>query len=109
MAIAVAGHGLVDEPHPVAVEDLSAGVVGVDDHEPGAVELEVPLEQRQRAAADRPKADHHDGAVDPAVDWPSGHANTPGESAKKAGSGRILPDSPSAVHALPSQAACPEW
>ena len=38
-----------------------------------SVEGEMALDQRQRAAADRAEADHHDGAVDAAVDGVVGH------------------------------------
>ena len=57
----------LDEADAALVEQGPVGIVGIDHHEAGAVVLEMPLDQRQRATADRPEADHHDGAGDPAV------------------------------------------
>ena len=46
------------------VEQRPVTVIGRDDGEFGAVERDVPLEQRQGALADRAEAEHHDGAVE---------------------------------------------
>ena len=50
------------EAQPALVEQLAVGVDRVDDHELRSVEADVPLEQRQHAAADGAEADHHDRA-----------------------------------------------
>ena len=55
------------------VEQATIGVVGGDDDEMPPVEIEMALDQRQRAAPDRAEADHHDRAVDPAVSGPLRH------------------------------------
>jgi len=73
VAVVVLGDGLVDEAHAVAVGDVAVGILGIDDDEARLVELEMALDQRQRADADRAEADHHDGAGDARVDGMSGH------------------------------------
>ena len=46
----------------------------------GRSTVEMAQDQRQRAAADRAEADHHDRAVDLGVDGPVGHACVPARS-----------------------------
>ena len=45
----------------------------IDNDEMFAVELEVALDQRQRATSDRAEADHHDRAFDPSMYGPFRH------------------------------------
>ncbi len=73
LAIILLRHGLLDEADAPLVQQLAVLVLGVDHHEAGLVVLEMPLDQRQRALADRAEADHHDGAVDAGVDGVVGH------------------------------------
>ncbi len=73
LAVVVPRHRLVDEADAALVEQPAVLVLGVDDHEAGLVVLEMPLDQRQRAFADRAEADHHDGAVDAGVNGPVRH------------------------------------
>ena len=63
----------LDEADAALVQKLPVGIVGVDDDEALLVELEMALDQRQRAFADRSEADHHDRAVDAPVPRPVGH------------------------------------
>ena len=63
VAVIVARHGLVDEADAALVQQFAVLVLGVDDHEAGFVIVEMPLDQRQRAFADRAEADHHNGAA----------------------------------------------
>ena len=58
------GQSDLDELELALVQQPAVGVDRVDHHELGAVELDVPLEQRQSAAADRAKADHNDRAIE---------------------------------------------
>ena len=51
------------EADAALIEKLPIGIVRVDDDEAVRVELEVALDQGQRAFADRSEADHHDRAV----------------------------------------------
>ena len=55
------------------VEQGAVGIVGVDDDEMLLVEVEMALDQRQRAVADRAEADHHDRAFDAPVLGPVRH------------------------------------
>ncbi len=64
VAVIVAGDRQLNVADAALVEQGAVAVVGVDDDEMRLVELEMPLDQRQRAPADRPEADHHDRAVD---------------------------------------------
>jgi hypothetical protein len=66
----------VDEADAAAIEDLAVGIVGIDDHEPGRIVGKMPLDQRQRAFADRAETDHHNGAIDAGVNGPIGHLQT---------------------------------
>ena len=66
-AIIVARDRQMHEFDAALVEQFAIGIVGIDDDEMPLVEVEMPLDQRQRAAADRTEADHHDGAFDPSV------------------------------------------
>ena len=75
MAVAVAGHGLVDEADALPVEERAVAVVRVDDDEARPVEAEMALDQGQGALADRAEADHDDRSVDRPVDGPVGHAS----------------------------------
>ena len=63
-------HRVLDKADAAFVEQLAVGVAWIDDDHPRLVELEVTLEERQRAPADRAEADHDDGAGDFAVDRP---------------------------------------
>ena len=73
MAVVLAGHRLMDEADAPLVQELAVLVLRVDHHEAGLVVVEMPLDQRQRAFADRAEADHHNGTVDAAVDGVGGH------------------------------------
>src|SRR5579863_5729874 len=72
-AVVVARHRLVDEADAPLVQQLAILVLGVDDYEAGFVIVEMTLDQRQRAFADRPKADHDNGSADAGVNGPLGH------------------------------------
>ena len=63
----------MDEADAALVQELAVLVVRVDNNEARLVVGEMPLDQRQGAFADRPEADHHDGAVDAAVNGPISH------------------------------------
>ena len=73
MLVVVLGDGLVDEFDAALIEQSAVLVLGVDDHETGLVVIEMTLDQRQRAFADRAEADHHDGAGDRGVNGPVRH------------------------------------
>ena len=73
LAVVVRRHGLLDEADAALVEEPRSLSLRIDDHEAALVELEMALDQRQHAFADRAEADHHDRAGDAAVDGPSGH------------------------------------
>ncbi len=73
VAIVLPRHRLLDEADAPLVEQPPVAVVGIDHHEAGAVEIEVALDQRQHAFADRAEADHDDRSVDPAVNGPVRH------------------------------------
>src|ERR1700722_10687682 len=61
------------EANAALVQKLPIGIIRVDDDEAVRVELEVALDQGQRALADRSEADHHDRASDAPVPRPMGH------------------------------------
>ena len=67
VAVVVLRHGLLDEAHAVPVEHAGFVLARIDDDHPALVEIEVALDQRQRAASDGAEADHHDRAGDLAV------------------------------------------
>src|SRR5262249_40402856 len=67
VAIVVAGEAVVNEADLALVEQPAIAVVRCDDGELVAVEREVALDQRQRTAADRTEAAHHDRAVEARV------------------------------------------
>ena len=73
LAVILARDRLVDETDAALVEELAILVLGIDDHEARFVIFEMPLDQRQRAFADRAKADHHNGAGDTSMNGPCGH------------------------------------
>ena len=73
LAIIVARDRQMDELDAALVEQLAVGIVGIDDDEMLAVEVEMALDQRQRAASDRPEADHHDRAFDASMPGPVRH------------------------------------
>ena len=73
LAVVVAGDGLVDEADAAVVQQLAVLVLGIDDHETGFVIIEMTLDQRQRAFADRAEADHDNRAGDAGVNGPFGH------------------------------------
>ena len=62
--IILLGQRGVDEPDLPLVEEMTVAVIRRDDDELGAVEDDVPLDQRQGAFADRAEADHHDRPVE---------------------------------------------
>ena len=70
LLVVLLGHRVLDEGDAALVEQLPVGVARVDDRHARLVELEMALDQRQRSAADRAEADHHDRAGDLAVDGP---------------------------------------
>ena len=74
MLVVVFGDGLMDELDALVVEDLAVLVLWVDDYETGFVIIEMALDQRQRAFADRAEADHDNGAGDRGVNGPIGHS-----------------------------------
>ena len=63
----------MNEPYAALVEQRAVGIVGADDDEMALVEVEMALDQRQRAAPDRAEADHHDRALDASVFRPLRH------------------------------------
>jgi hypothetical protein len=63
----------MDEADAALVEQLAVVIDRIDDDETALVELEVTLDERQRAAADGAETDHHDRASDGAVHGPVGH------------------------------------
>ena len=67
------GQAEVQELELALVQQRAVGVDRIDHHELGAVELDVPFEQRQGAPADGAEADHHDGAVKAGVNGKVGH------------------------------------
>ena len=77
------------EADAALVEEMTILVGGVDDREAAAVELEMPLDERQGAAADGAEADHDDRAGDAAVHGPGGHGGGAwrGFAARKWGAG----------------------
>ena len=73
VAIVLAGHGLLDEADVPLVAEPAVAVARIDHHEARRIEFEMALDERQHAPADRAEADHHQGAVDPAVNGPVRH------------------------------------
>ena len=67
LAIIVAGDPLLDEAHAVLFGEFAV-LMRIDDDEARRVIVEMPLDQRQRAFADRAEADHDDGAGNFRVD-----------------------------------------
>jgi hypothetical protein len=67
-AVIVLGHGLLDEAHIVLLAmRLAAFILGIDHRDARLVVVEMPLDHRQRAFADRAEADHDDRAGDARV------------------------------------------
>ena len=75
LAVVGLGQADLDELELALVEQPAVGVDRVDADELRAVERDVPLQQRQEAAADRAEADHHNGAVETGMNRPVGHAS----------------------------------
>ena len=73
LAIVVAGDGEMEEADAALVEQLAVRTVGVDDDEALLVVIEMALDQRQGALADRAEADHDDRAGDAGVAAPMRH------------------------------------
>ena len=73
-AIIFAGDRLLDETHTVRFGDFTV-LVWIDDDEARLVVGEMSLDQRQRAFADRAKADHDNGAGNFGVDLRGGRAH----------------------------------
>ena len=69
----------------------------VDDDEARLVELEMPLDQRQRAFADRAEADHHDRAVDAGMERAAGHG-------RALQNGCVLPPNDDGIRSTPRAA-----
>ena len=63
----------MEEPDLAVVEQTTIGVLRRDHDEFLPVEGEVPLDQRQRAFADRAETDHDNGTGDAGVNRPFGH------------------------------------
>src|SRR5947209_16727344 len=61
------------EADAALIEESAIGIVGVDDSEARAIELEMPFDERQCAAPDRAEADHHDRTGDARVNGPLRH------------------------------------
>ena len=61
LAVIVPGDRLLDEAHAVLLGELAV-LMRIDDDEARLVIVEMPLDQRQGAFADRAEADHDDGA-----------------------------------------------
>ena len=75
--VIVARQTRLDESDTAFLRKLPISVAGIDDDEALAVEVEMPLDQGQDSLADRPEADHHDGAGDLRVNGPGGHICSP--------------------------------
>ena len=73
LAVVRLGQADLHELELALVQQPAVGVDRVDHHELRAVERDVPLQQRQGAAADRAEADHHDRAVEAGVNGVVGH------------------------------------
>ena len=71
-AVVVPGNGKLLEAQVAFVEQRPISVDRINDDEFRGVEADVPLQQRQRASADRAEADHHYRAVEPRMQRPSG-------------------------------------
>src|SRR5947209_17095473 len=61
------------EANAALIEKSAIGIVGVDDSEARAIEIEMAFNQRQCAAPDRAETDHHDRAGDARVNGPLRH------------------------------------
>ena len=72
LAVVFLGDRHMDETEVPIVEQTTVFVIRRDHHELGAVEPDVPLQQRQRSPADRAEADHHDRTVEGGVQRPGG-------------------------------------
>ena len=84
LAIIVPGEAELDEVDAALVEQAAVRVVRVDDDETLLVEVEMALDQRQRALADRAEADHHDRAFDAPVQRPMRHGvGSPSQAFKR--------------------------
>ncbi len=75
VAVIVGGDRLLQERVAAFVDEGAVGVVRVDDGETRMVEVEMALDEWQRAAADRSEADHDDGTGDGAVLLPVSHSS----------------------------------
>jgi hypothetical protein len=73
LAVILARDRLMDEADTAVVQELAVLILGIDDHKTGFVIVEMTLDQRQRAFADRAEADHDNGSADAGVDRPIGH------------------------------------
>ena len=74
-AIILLRHGSLHIAHAALVQQGAVAIIGIDDDDAAAVEVEVTLDERQGSLADRAEADHHDGAGDGPVDGPVCHAS----------------------------------
>ena len=72
VAVVFLGDCLVDETQLALVEQMAIRALRRDHGEFLPIEGEVALKERQRAFADRAEADHHDRAVEPRMQRPSG-------------------------------------
>jgi hypothetical protein len=73
LAVIVVGERRLDEADAAPVEEVAVLVGRIDDDEALPVDVEVPLDEGQRAAADGAEADHDDRAGDAAMHGPDGH------------------------------------
>ena len=77
LAIIVARHRLLHEADALLLAKRAVGVIRIDDDDALAVEFEMAQDERQRSAADRAEADHHDRTVDRRMDGPVAHDACP--------------------------------
>ena len=68
---------LAEVAHAVLVEQMAVAVVGIDHGATRSVEVDVAIEQREHATADRTETDDDDRAADTAENFSAGHANLP--------------------------------
>ncbi len=73
VAVVLPRHRFLQEARAVALGDRLVPVVRVDDGDARLVHPDMALDEGQGAPADRAEADHHDGAVNPAVHRPFSH------------------------------------
>ncbi len=109
VAIVRLGQRHMNEAELALVQKCAVVVVRRDHRELGGIEGDVPLQERQRAPADRAEPDHHDGAVEAGVHRPDfgrmgnrAHASHPRVRPQKAQAARGA-----SVRSLPERPAMP--